>query len=191
MAGGVYPVNLCNDTITVFNAHVDAASGGNVYTPTVIHGVSWYATDAVSIDTSKGGLIAANKVTVRIPADADTNGKAYADPLTYANADDVTALWTLAEGDIIVKAAVEIPDPAPTEDEPTDGDDSEQEEPNGDDSEQGDEPTPEPTPEPTSEPTPTWTPAALKAAYADCMTVLAVTDNRRAPNAPHWRVTGA
>ena len=25
---------------------------------------------------------------------------------------------------------------------------------------------------------------------ADCVTVLSVTDNRRAPNAPHWRVTG-
>ena len=36
------------------------------------------------------------------------------------------------------------------------------------------------------------TPAKLKAAYgADCATVLAVTDNRRAPKAPHWRVTGA
>ena len=35
-----------------------------------------------------------------------------------------------------------------------------------------------------------WTPAELKATYAECVTVLAVTDNRRAPNAKHWRVTG-
>ena len=34
-----------------------------------------------------------------------------------------------------------------------------------------------------------WTPAKLKKAYADCVTVLGVTDNRRAPNAPHWKVT--
>ena len=36
------------------------------------------------------------------------------------------------------------------------------------------------------------TAAKLKKLYgADCATVLGVTDNRRAPNAPHWRVTGA
>lgn len=34
------------------------------------------------------------------------------------------------------------------------------------------------------------TPAALKEAYIDYCTVLGVTDNRRAPNAPHWRITG-
>ena len=34
-----------------------------------------------------------------------------------------------------------------------------------------------------------WTPATLKKAYSDCVTVLGVTDNRRAPNAPHWKVT--
>jgi hypothetical protein len=35
-----------------------------------------------------------------------------------------------------------------------------------------------------------WTPAKLKAAYADCVTILGVTDNRRAPNGKHWRITG-
>ena len=34
------------------------------------------------------------------------------------------------------------------------------------------------------------TPATLKKAYEMC-TVLGVTDNRRAPNAPHLRITGA
>ena len=37
----------------------------------------------------------------------------------------------------------------------------------------------------------TWTPARLKAAFADCVTVLGVTDNRRAPNAPHFKVVGS
>lgn len=36
-----------------------------------------------------------------------------------------------------------------------------------------------------------WTPSTLKAAFADCVTVLGVTDNRRAPNAPHFKVVGA
>ena len=37
----------------------------------------------------------------------------------------------------------------------------------------------------------TWTPAQLKAAFADCVTVLGVTDNRRAPNGRHFKVVGA
>ena len=35
------------------------------------------------------------------------------------------------------------------------------------------------------------TPAKLKEQYAEVVTVLGVTDNRRAPYAKHWKVTGA
>ena len=138
-------MKLCSDTITVFNARVDPETGGNVWVPTVIAGAGWYMTDASTVDASKGGLVAANRATIRIPEDADTGGKAYADPVSYASAGDVSGLWTLKGGDIVVKAAV-----------------------NGAD----------------------WTPARLKAAYAECVTVLAVTDNRRGPNGKHWRITG-
>ena len=138
-------MKLCNDTITVFNARVDPEVGGNVWVPTVITGVSWFATDASTVDASKGGLVAANKATIRIPVEAGTGGKQYTDPVSYASAEDVSRLWTLKGGDIVVKDEVVGAD---------------------------------------------WTPAKLKAAYADCVTVLGVTDNRRAPNAPHWRVTG-
>ena len=138
-------MKLCHDTVTVFNARVDPETGGNVWVPTVISGASWYLTDASTVDASKGGLVAANKATIRIPVDADTGGKAYADPVSYASAEDVSGLWTLKGGDIVVKAAVAGSD---------------------------------------------WTPTALKAAYANCVTVLGVTDNRRAPRAPHWRITG-
>ena len=121
-------MKLCNDTITVFNARVDPETGGNGWEPTVIAGCSWFATDASTVDASKGGLVAANKVTVRIPAPA-------------APAD-----LSLKNGDIIVR-----------------GDASGVDGP---------------------------TPPKLKKLYdADCATVLGVTDNRRAPNAPHWRVT--
>ena len=137
-------MKLCNDVITVFNARVDLDVGGNVWIPTVISGASWYLTDAFTVDASKGGLVAANKATIRIPVEADFGGKTYADPVSYASAEDVSGLWTLKGGDIVVKAAVEGGD---------------------------------------------WTPARLKAAYAECVTMLGVTDNRRAPNAKHWRVT--
>jgi hypothetical protein len=137
-------VKLCNDTVTVFNARVDPNTGGNVWRPTVITGASWWATDASTVDASKGGLVAANKATVRIPVEANTGGKTYTDPVSYASAADVSGLWTLTGGDIVVKAAVEGSD---------------------------------------------WTPARLKAAYAECVVILGVTDNRRAPRAPHWRIT--
>ena len=138
-------MKLCSDTITVFNARVDPETGGNVWVPTVIAGAGWYMTDASTVDASKGGLVAANRATIRIPAEADFGGKAYADPVSYASAGDVSGLWTLKGGDIVVRAAVEGSD---------------------------------------------WTPARLKAAYAECVTVLAVTDTRRAPNGKHWRITG-
>ena len=137
-------MKLCNDTITVFNARVDPDVGGNVWIPTVITGASWYLTDAATVDASKGGLVAANKATIRIPVEANTGGKAYADPVRYASAGDVSGLWTLKGGDIVVKAAVEGSD---------------------------------------------WTPARLKKEYAECVTVLAATDNRRAPHGKHWRIT--
>ena len=122
-------MKLCNDVITVFTARVDPELGDDVWTPTVIKGVSWYATDASTVDASKGGLVAANKVTVRIPAGG------FPDALVVKN------------GDVIVKAdASGVADP---------------------------------------------TPAKLKKAYGgDFMTVLAVTDNRRAPKAPHVKVIG-
>lgn len=151
-------MKLCNDTITVFNARVDQEVGGNVWTPTVITGASWYLTDASTVDASKGGLVAANKATIRIPANADTGSKTYTDPVSYKAAQSVSGLWTLQAGDIIVK---------------------------------GDVPTTRTTT--TNGVTTTtaiaWTPATLKKAYSDCVTVLGVTDNRRAPNAPHWKVT--
>ena len=119
-------MKLCDDVITVFTARVDPELGDDVWTPTVIKGASWYATDASTVDASKGGLVAANKVTVRIPANVFPEG------------------LELKNGDVIVKGDASA----------------------------------------TANPTPT----KLKAAYADCVTVLGVTDNRRAPNAPHWRV---
>ena len=137
-------MKLCNDTITVFNARVDPDVGGNVWIPTVIAGASWYLTDASTVDASKGGLVAANKATIRIPVDANAGGKAYADPVSYAKAEDVSGLWTLKGGALIVRAALEGTD---------------------------------------------WTPAELKATCADCVVILGVTDNRRAPNGKHWRIT--
>lgn len=137
-------MQLCNDTITVFNKRLDSDKGWDVFIPTVIRGVSWYGDVAVNI--SDKGLNAANKYTIRIPTDADFDGKTYVDPIAYRDEPLISGLFTLSNGDIIVKA--EITDSS-------------------------------------------LTPATIKENYPDVCTILGVTDNRRAPKAPHWRVTGS
>lgn len=137
-------MRLCEETVTVFNKKLDPDKGWDVYIPTVIRGVSWYCEIASSVDAN--GLHAANRFTIRIPVDADFSGKEYVDPITYES-DGITAgIFTLANGDIIVRAEV---------------DDS------------------------------SLTPANLKEMYSDYCTILGVTDNRRAPNAKHFKVVGS
>ena len=137
-------MKLCNETVTVFNKKVDVSNGWDVYNPTIIRGVSWYCEIASVVDGN--GLHAANRFTIRIPANADFDGKTYVDHITYENESIVSGVFTLANGDIIVKAEV------------TDA---------------------------------SLTPAQLKERYPDFCTILGVTDNRRAPNAPHFKVVGS
>lgn len=135
-------MKLCNDTITVFNKRWDSESGLDVYIPTVIAGVSWYGD--VASNVGDRGLLAANRYTIRIPVNANFGGKTYVDPVAYANEAMISGLFTLANGDKIVKAAV----------------------------------------------TEEMTPAQIDAEYPERCTILGVTDNRRAPNAPHFKVVG-
>lgn len=104
-------MNLCNDTVTVFNSRLDPDTGSDVYIGTVISGVSWFSENVSSVDSS--GLKAANKFTIRIPATAKFGSKAYAAPLDYAGAADVSGLFTLQNGDIVVHGAVMEPNPRP------------------------------------------------------------------------------
>lgn len=136
-------MKLCNETITVFNKRLDEDTGFDAYVPTVIRGVSWFCEIASSVDTS--GLKAANKFTIRIPADADFSDKSYVDSVVYASSDTEKA-FTLGNGDIIVKGSV---------------------------TEYG------------------LKPADLQARFGEIVTILGVTDNHRAGNAPHWKVVGA
>ncbi len=134
-------MKLCTDTITVFNARVDPATGYDDYLPTVIVGVSWYMGVATSVNNN--GLQAANACTIRIPLDADFGGKSYADPIEYAGAADPAGLFTLQPGDIVIKGSLESS---------------------------------------------SLRPAEIKRTHATFVTIKGVTDNRRAPNAPHWKV---
>lgn len=131
----------CMDTITVFNERFDDTYGYDTYIPTVIKGVSWY--DHVESVVTNDGLKAANKITIRIPVDADFGGRAYVDPVGYTAA-DTGVFFTLKQGDFIVKGEEHA----------------------------------------------SLTPAQALEKYGTIATILGVTDNRRAPNAKHWRVVG-
>ena len=91
----------CKDTITVFNARMDAEGGYDDYYPTIIRNVSVFL--QVASEVTLSGLNAANKVTVRIPIDAGFSGKEYVEPVHFAAADPATA-FTLKQGDVIVEA---------------------------------------------------------------------------------------
>lgn len=135
-------MKLCNETITVINAKFDPETRMDKYYPTVITGASWFC--EIASNVTDDGLKAANVFTVRIPTDAYFGGKTYADPVAYAEAGDVSAIFTLRNGDIVVKGVSK-----------------------------GD------------------TPADIQKANAEMFKVLGVTDNRRAPNAKHWKLVGA
>lgn len=98
-------MRLCNETITVFNALTNPDKGYEEYHGTIISGVSWYCDIASNVDSS--GLKAANKFTIRIPADADFGNKTYLDPVAYASAAAPAEYFTLASGTIIIRGAAQ------------------------------------------------------------------------------------
>ena len=93
-------MKMCNDTITVFNRRLDPDTGYEIYTPTVIRGVSWYS--HVDSAVTSDGLKAANKITIRIPIDADFDGKSYVEPVNYTGG---AGEFTLRSGDYIIKGS--------------------------------------------------------------------------------------
>ena len=93
-------MQLCNDTITLYNRRFDPDEDCDVYERTVIRGVHWFNSEATTVDST--GLKAANKVTIRIPTDADFGGKVYFPPKQYAATDDPAAAFTLVAGDLVV-----------------------------------------------------------------------------------------
>lgn len=132
-------MNLCDETITVFNARDDPDR--DVCVPTLICGVSWFCEIASTVDE---GLQAANRYIIRIPVDADFGGKRYVEPADWPTALEA---FTLQNGDIIVKGdATSVQNPRP---------------------------------------------ATIKTLFPEMVTILGVTDNRRAPEAPHWKIVGS
>ncbi len=178
-------MRLCNEAITVFNVKFNSETDKDEYYATVITGVSWFCEIVSAVDQ---GLKAANKFVIRIPQDADFDGKTYVDPLEYAKKTDVTGFFTLKNGDIVVHGVVTeptppAPDPTPDPDDDTDDTNNDTELDNG--AAETDEGETEEPATPSS-----YRPADLHKNF-EAFTILGVTDNRRAPNSPHWKVVGA
>lgn len=92
----------CTETITLFNSYLDG-EGLDAYAATIISGVSWYSEIVSNVDT--GGLIAANRYSIRIPNDADFSGKEYIGPEEYSK-DTAESNFTLKQGDLIIHGIV-------------------------------------------------------------------------------------
>ena len=138
-------MKLCNETITVFNSKIDEELGCDVYYPTIIRGVSWYCETASIVDAT--GLKASDRVTIRIPVDADFSNKEYVSPEEYAaEGSDPGSVFTLKSGDIVIKGEYAG--------------------------------------------TGSVRPSVLQNEFG-IVTVLGVTDDRRALKARHWKVIGS
>lgn len=97
-------MKLCDDVLTLFNARLDKSRDTTVYEKTVIHGISWYS--SIKTNVSDKGLQSANVFVVRIPIEADFSGKEYCDAKTYTELEDVSRVFTLKQGDVMVKGTV-------------------------------------------------------------------------------------
>lgn len=98
-------MNLCTETITVFNKVLNPETRLHEFKRSVIKGVSYHGTlQSYVINT---GLSTTNHYNFRIPIEADFNGKEYVLPSKYTGKDSE---FTFFEGDIVAIGEVTTPD---------------------------------------------------------------------------------
>lgn len=99
---------ITNSDITVFNKRYDKAERTEWLYGTKIQGVSFYSRKAVS--SADNQLSQNDSYTIRIPANADTDGKQYIEQQAYSslNDEEFKQFWTLQPGTIIVAGLVDL-----------------------------------------------------------------------------------
>lgn len=100
---------ITNADLTIFNKRrVDKMSARPVYFCTQIKGVNFYTDQKVRVN-EKGDVVSADIYKIRIPADADTGDKQYADAESYKRMTDEEALkhWTIDNDDLFGKGLLE------------------------------------------------------------------------------------
>lgn len=97
---------ITNADLTIYNKYLNVDKKTEEYLATKITGVHWH-NDLRSNVGNQGdkGLVSAEVYKIRIPADADMEGKEYIDPEEYRKlpADIVKKYWTVERGDLILK----------------------------------------------------------------------------------------
>lgn len=111
---------LTNADITIFNKWLNIATGKEEWKSTqikgrnnLVKGVNWHMNRKVTLTNS--GLSPASVYEVRIPIDADTQGKQYIEEREYKKltGSNVLNYWTISNGDYFVQGLVaEITIPA-------------------------------------------------------------------------------
>ena len=92
---------ITNADLTIFNYRgTDKTTGRTTYFRTQIRGVSFYTEQKVQV-TDKG-LVSADIYKIRVPEDADTQGKQYIDADQYAELTDeeASSYWTINNDDL-------------------------------------------------------------------------------------------
>ncbi len=100
---------ITNADITIFNKRrIDKSTARPVYFRTQIKGVNFYTDQKVRV-TDEGGVVSADIYKIRIPEDADTEGKQYIDAEAYKKMSDVEAksYWTIDNDDLFGKGLLE------------------------------------------------------------------------------------
>ena len=96
-------MNLCNETITIYNHYIDSTTKSPVYLPTVIDGVHWFGVNK-SVP-NQNGLVSAEEYTIRIPLTSNFSGKRYTTKKSFNRLNDRTRYFTITEGDVIVRGS--------------------------------------------------------------------------------------
>lgn len=106
---------IVNADITIFNKRYIREERTEKFVPTRIYGVSLYSKKGISSGDNE--LKESDTYTIRIPADADTEEKEYADQLSYKAMDDAIypGYWTLQIGAIIVRGISDLETATETE----------------------------------------------------------------------------
>ena len=96
-----------NGDITIFNKRYDKTQRTERFFGTKISGVSLYFKKGVSSGDKQ--MSQSDRYTIRIPADADADGKQYVEQIAYASLpeEDFNKFWTIQPGALIVAGLVD------------------------------------------------------------------------------------
>lgn len=104
-----------NADITIFNKRYVSKERTEKFVATQIKGVSFYSRKGTSSEKQEKDV---NDIyTIRIPYNADTSKKTYAEQIEYSDMDEETypAYWTIQRGDIIVRGLSDLKTATETE----------------------------------------------------------------------------